>query len=352
MKKKWQDFERIIAAIHAETNGVAAVTWNDEINGRQFDVAVRFKHGLHEYLTVIECKDYANKVSVDKVDAFATKTRDINANKAVMVAANGFQSGCLEVARRHGITLLALHESVDENAEPQGGLFTTALNVYRVRLVKESGEEVEFEEWNGKLEYLMSHCKLVIAGETTTPSEVIDQWRRREMPEFNQTESRFEIALPVGTVAEIPFEDTFNATAMRLHCKLVTASIGHGNVATRHLRELEVLQHELQDCITGGTVYKGKQIALNLGFDLEITTGKFYSGMGGTSNYYCIERTDELITLLMVESYQHGALIQVKFTVKPENAKNFVEIKDSITLRRLQKMLADYDRTTDSHKSR
>ena len=75
MKKKWQDFERIIAAIHAETDGAAAVTWNDEINGRQFDVSIRFKQGLHEYLTVIECKDYADRVSVDKIDAFVTKIR-------------------------------------------------------------------------------------------------------------------------------------------------------------------------------------------------------------------------------------------------------------------------------------
>jgi hypothetical protein len=348
MKKKWQDFERIIAAIHAETNGAAAVTWDDEINGRQFDVVVRFKQGLHDYLTVIECKDYAGRVTVDKVDAFATKTRDINANKSVMVAANGFQSGCLEVARRHGITLLTLHESVDTNAEPEGGGVTPALNVFRVRLVKESGEEFEFEEWNGKLEYLMNHCRLLSDGATSTPSQVIDQWRRSELPELTQTEARFEIPLPAGTIAEMPFEDAFNATAIRLHCKVVTASIGHGNVATRHIRELAVLQHELQDCITGGTVYKGKQFGLNLGFDVEIAAGKFYSGLGGTANYYCLERTADLITLLMLESYQHGSLIQAKFTVKPENAKSYVEVKDKSTLSRLQRMLADFDRTTDS----
>jgi hypothetical protein len=347
MKKKWQDFERIIAAIHAETNGAAAVKWDEEINGRQFDVVVRFKQGLHDYLTVIECKDYADRVSVDKVDAFVTKTRDINANKAVMVAANGFQSGCLEVARRHGITLLALHESVVENIEPPGGLFTPVLNVYRVRLVKESGEEVEFEEWNGKLEYLMGHCKLRSAGTTSTPSEVIEEWRRRELPGFNQTESRMEIPLPAGTVAEIPFEDAFNVTAIRLHCQMITASVSHTGFATRHLRELAVLQHELRDCITGGTIYKAKQSTLNLGFDVEIEAGKFYVGLGGTANYYCPERSDDLITLLMLESYQHGSLVQVKFRVKPENARSYVEVKDKSTLTRLRKMLTDYDRTTN-----
>ena len=82
---------------HAESTG-AAVTWNDEINGRQFDVTVRFKFGLHNYLTVIECKDYSSKVSVEKVDAFVTKARDVNANKAVLISSQGFQSGCFPVA--------------------------------------------------------------------------------------------------------------------------------------------------------------------------------------------------------------------------------------------------------------
>jgi hypothetical protein len=57
MPKNWKLFEKIVAAIHhAESRG-AKVVWNDKINGRQFDVTVRFLHGLYEYLTVIECKD-------------------------------------------------------------------------------------------------------------------------------------------------------------------------------------------------------------------------------------------------------------------------------------------------------
>ena len=344
MKKKWQEFERIIAAIHAATDGAVAVTWNDEINGRQFDVSVRFKHGFHEYLTVIECKDYAGKVPVEKVDAFVTKIRDINANKAVIVAANGFQSGCLDVARRHGITLLTLHESVEKTTEPIGGLFTPALTIYRVRLVKErSGQEVEFEEWNGKLEYLMRNCKLLNDGKAQTPIDVIEHWLRQERPTVDYDESRFEIGLHPNVVAEIPFEEPFKVSALRFHCKLVTASIAQGNVLSRHLRELEVLQHELQDCITGGIVYKAKQSALNLGFDVELESGKFYVGLNGISNYYCVKIEDGLAILLMIESYQHGKLIQVEFAVKLENAKGFVEVKDKSTLSRLQKMLADYN---------
>ena len=59
VNKKWKMFERVVAAIHLAEQKGATVRWNETIKGRQFDVTVRFKNGLYEYLTVVECKDYA-----------------------------------------------------------------------------------------------------------------------------------------------------------------------------------------------------------------------------------------------------------------------------------------------------
>ena len=73
--------ERLVAAIHGAAG--TSVAWNERIDGRQFDVVMRHKNGLHDYLTVIECKDLNRRVSVADVDAFATKSRDAGANKAV-----------------------------------------------------------------------------------------------------------------------------------------------------------------------------------------------------------------------------------------------------------------------------
>lgn len=81
---KWKKFERIVAAIHvAEAKG-ATVTWNEDIGGRQFDVAIRFKSQFYNYLTLIECKDWSDAVPAEKVDAFVTKSRKAGANKAIM----------------------------------------------------------------------------------------------------------------------------------------------------------------------------------------------------------------------------------------------------------------------------
>ncbi len=107
---KWESFEKIVAAIHiAETKG-AMVTWNEIIKNRQFDVTIRFKVGFYEYLTLIECRDYNKPIQVEKVEAFVTKVRHQNANKAVMVSAYGFQSGAKEVALREGIELYSLRQ--------------------------------------------------------------------------------------------------------------------------------------------------------------------------------------------------------------------------------------------------
>ena len=66
---KWEHFERLVAAIHQIAQQGADIRWNAKIEGRQFDVIICFEQGLYQYLTVVECKDYATPVPVEKVEA-------------------------------------------------------------------------------------------------------------------------------------------------------------------------------------------------------------------------------------------------------------------------------------------
>lgn len=100
---KWRRFERLVAVVHATQADGAKVVWNETINGRQFDVTLRFRVAAADYLTVVEARDYAGAIPVGDVEAFVTKARGTSANKAVMVARNGFQSGAQEVAAQNGI---------------------------------------------------------------------------------------------------------------------------------------------------------------------------------------------------------------------------------------------------------
>jgi hypothetical protein len=100
--------ERLVAGIQAVSTGGADVRWNEELNGRQFDVVVRFKMGTLQYLVLIEVKNRTRKAGAEDLDDFVTKARDQNANKAVFVTTAGFQSGAIEVAKRHGIEIFTL----------------------------------------------------------------------------------------------------------------------------------------------------------------------------------------------------------------------------------------------------
>jgi hypothetical protein len=89
--EKWKHFERLVTAVHQVADQGAEVRWDETIAGRQFDVTIRFRRGLYDYLTVVECKDYEKAVPVEKVEAFVTKAADVQAHQAVMASTSGFQ---------------------------------------------------------------------------------------------------------------------------------------------------------------------------------------------------------------------------------------------------------------------
>jgi hypothetical protein len=117
---KWRKFEKIIAGLHKFAEMGAQVVLDDHITGkitkrkRQIDVSLRFKHGFYEYLLIVECKNYKNKVPVKDVEAFQTKKQDVGADRAVMVTTVGYQAGAIETARAYNIELRTLMEEVSD----------------------------------------------------------------------------------------------------------------------------------------------------------------------------------------------------------------------------------------------
>ena len=142
---KWKKFEHLVAAIHRAADQRAQVRGNETINGRQFDVTIRFRKGLYEYLTVIECKDQRKPVSVDKVEAFVMKATDAQAHHGVMASTSGFQAGALKVAEKHNLTLIHVTETSEVDLSLFGGHwagFADSLHFQRVELEYEDGERV------------------------------------------------------------------------------------------------------------------------------------------------------------------------------------------------------------------
>lgn len=72
--------------------------------------------------------------------------------------------------------------------------------------------------------------------------------------------------------------------------------------------------------------------------DTILIPGRFYISPSLGFSYYCKDITDGLATLIMVESYQHGRLIQVVFTQKVEYQNYYLEITDEDEIKRLKQV--------------
>jgi len=107
------EFEKIVTEIQKQFDNNADVS-HDEIlvdrlgQKRQFDVVVRGKFAGQEILGVIECKDLKKRVGTPIVDAFVTKSQDINANFKIIVSKRGYSKPAIKKAKHYGIQTLSL----------------------------------------------------------------------------------------------------------------------------------------------------------------------------------------------------------------------------------------------------
>lgn len=337
----WKKFERLVAAIHhAETQG-AVVTWDDNIDGRQFDVTLRFKAGLYNYLTVIECKNYKANVPAEKIDAFVTKAGDINASNAVFVSSSGYQSGCFEVAARHGVKLLTLEEKIDVNLDEIAAKIVPALNIFNVRFILHDGKEFVLEDTGGRLAYLMNNIQLHLSGRQISPNAFLNSWRLSISDLQSEREYEQELAFPIGAVAVVPYEGKVRPEKIMFCYKLTKGFIAQAPTLDTHLLEGAGTSYELTD-EKGDLVRKLTAREIGLGFDTELEVGKFYAIPSLNNYYYCEKLEKNIAHYILVESYQFGHLIQARLTQEKIYSIHYVEVKERERLRRLERMLKRY----------
>ena len=89
-----------------------------------------FNLGGYDYKTVIECKDYASSVTIDKIDAFIGKAQDIPGLRLIYATKTGYQSGAQRKADQHKVDLLIIREGVDEDwTAPDGTPLIKIINL-------------------------------------------------------------------------------------------------------------------------------------------------------------------------------------------------------------------------------
>ncbi|MEW8394385.1 MAG: restriction endonuclease [Candidatus Thiodiazotropha sp.] len=107
------EFEKIVSEIQKQLDNNSEVSHDQHIvdrlgQRRQFDVVVRGNFAGQRILGVIECKNLQKKVGTPEVDAFNTKSQDVNANFKIIVSRRGFSKPAIAKANHYGIQTLSL----------------------------------------------------------------------------------------------------------------------------------------------------------------------------------------------------------------------------------------------------
>jgi Restriction endonuclease len=354
MTQPWQKFERVVAAIHVAEEKGATVTWNEDIEGRQFDVVIRFKFQFYDYLVLIECKDWKRPVKVEKVDAFVTKSKAATANKAIMVSASGFQDGARKVARENGIDLYKLSELREMPEDFLTEAVISFLAVFPVGFRKTgSSELVHLSRDTNKLTYEMEHTTLNTMGGLTigklvgifmqlvspNPLSGVPDIKGAKFRRANERQQQMEFTLPIETIAE--FHDGQKIPVSHF---LFVYWMDTGRVMKPMLfdptmfRDLD-LKYDYLNALTGeSNIIPAHDLIL--GFDNVLQAGRFYTQPQIKFYYYCEWTTETEARLDLIESYQHGILVSAEFAVRlPDANPYYIEITDDAEIDRLQRML-------------
>jgi len=351
--------ERVVAGIQAVTTTEAEVKWNETIDGRQFDVVVRFKVGTLRYLVVVEVKNRKRPASAEMIEAFVTKARDRNANKIVFVTTGGYQSGAIDVARKHDISLFTV--SFDET-KPRLPEATTFLSV-QLR-----------ERWNGE------EAELSI-GEDTLITNIVDLTLRysdgnvydvpdeqsqaqyymgktktddgRSLHELLSTaafaspaldETRLEVLSLSPPITITPPDEYFfpRGDLVAIEFKVV-GRMGRpirGNVQVDpNLFTLPVVYTN----VLSGESFKFPLESLPIG-EKRVSPGKFYCGYHPLAYYYCVGIQNDMVTWKVVESFQSGEIVRAQIKQHVKYSCHYLPVTEKKLLNRLQSRLEDYNR--------
>jgi Restriction endonuclease len=338
--EKWKHFERVVAAIHKAADQPADVRWNETINDRQFDVTIRFRRGLYEYLTVIECKDYQTAVPVDKVEAFNTKARDVKAKCVVMASTSGFQSGAQEVALRHDVTLIHVTESAELDPSVFGAKWGDEIDVLSIKTIEleyADGEKFKLREEPNAMTYYVRNIVFQNPSETCTLDAVITklstQLERGKLDEYK--DNVIDCAPDTQVIApdydEIPLKKI-----AKVHVKTGLAKAKTLTGPTVFDPALLPSDVKVKNLATGEEItFTEGELALGINTVFEV--GKFFEQPKFGNYYYCGEINGNLATMYLLESFQLGQLFQVEYWQETKYANLYIPVTDKRTIQRLQR---------------
>jgi len=258
-----------------------------------------------------------------------------------MVSSHGYQSGCEAVAERNDVELLILKKECEETKESIAQNLIPALNMYDLKIIRsDNNEEYNFpKEPGGKLLYLVEKTEINCLKKTYSLKEIFTRWQLTRPKSISNEPNYFKIDFTPTTVAVIPQEDEkIPIKSIEFKCKIIKARRVKKAAFDPYLEGQENLSYVLKT-IQGDIKIAFKAKDLEIGFDTVLKEGHFYVDSKLNFFYFCEKIESDTVYWILVESYQHGKLLQVKFTQSTEYARHYVEVKDKEDLKRLNLML-------------
>lgn len=125
---------------------------------RQFDVYWEYEFGGIIYKTVIECKDYNSKISIEKIDALLGKTQDIPGLRLVFATKKGYQLGAKQKAEKNNIELLIVRNQQENDWFDEDG--NSLIKKINIKLEVEVPNEINKFELIGDNEWIEKNLSL------------------------------------------------------------------------------------------------------------------------------------------------------------------------------------------------
>lgn len=351
--------ERVVAGIQEVSTEGAEVRWNEELNGRQFDVVVRFKMGALRYLVLIEVRNRTRKASAEHLEAFATKASDQNANKAVFVTVAGFQSGAIEVAKRHGIELFTLtfdeknirpmHDATwiwtrnpraPKDAKPEFEIGEPELiaNIENISLTYVDGSLGDMPYEQSQMNYYVKKAKL---SDGRTLESVVATMPIAEVKLGETSTAEYCFDPPVQIVP--PDEYFFRGGMLKAIRVKVSGRLGRamrGNVRI----DPNVMTSPVvyKNAITGEETHFAIE-SLPLNFEC-VSSGRFYFTVCPLAYFYCDAIKGTVVHWVLVETFQTGRLVQAMTKQEIKYSSHYIPVVDKKIISRLQARLEDYRR--------
>ena len=173
---------------------------------------------------------------------------------------------------------------------------------------------------------------------------LIDKELLSLIPNANDKERNHNFQAPKACKTFVPLiEKKLTIEEISFKYKIVPGVIVKGRTLDPHLLDQLSKKFSYDDVLK-----KNKRSILledlDLGFDTKLESGKYYHNPKLDFYYYCDKVEKETAQVYVVETYQHGRLIQMSGSIDIKYAKELIEVKDKMVLSRLKKRLSKLKR--------